>query len=190
MKQKTIATLALMFALLVFPMVNADVVFPTVTNVYFEQDGQAYNESIEFTVNGYGYSYPVGPPVEKKQGTYTPEVVFSFSALYNNYGEKIYENYYMNYDHIDYYEVEGKTSDGETFLIKNLEDIPLECTWLEEIDESQTDDRGDPIMQTCELRFNLDDADWNFTPPVPEPQGFWNKILYFFKSIFGGKSVR
>ena len=120
MKQKTILTLMLMFALLVFPMASADVIIPTKTNVYFEQNGQEYNEYIEFTVNGYGYDYSPGPHVEKEPGTYTPEVVFSFSAIYNNYGDKIYEPYYMNYRHIDYYELEGKNSKGETFVIKNI----------------------------------------------------------------------
>ncbi len=131
MKQKTILTLMLMFALLVFPMVSADVIIPTKTNVYFEQNGQAYNGNVEFTVKGYGYA--TGMPGEpdfnpdREPGTYTPEVVYSFSAVYNNYGDEIDENYYRNYVHIDYYEVEGKTAYGKTFIIKNLKSIPTSC---------------------------------------------------------------
>jgi hypothetical protein len=118
----------LVVGLMIFPLVSADVIIPTVTKVYFEQNGQAYNGKIDFTVKGYGYSYPVGPPVEKQEGTYTPKVVFSFSSTYNNYGDKIYENYYMNYRHIDYFELEGKTADGKTFVIKNIDSIPTNCS--------------------------------------------------------------
>lgn len=117
----------LALALLILPMIIADIIIPTKTNVYFEQNGQAYNGKIDFIVKGYGYSYPVGPPVEKEPGTYTPKVVYSFSATYNNYGDEIDENYYRNYLHIDYYELEGKMFDGKTFIIKNIESIPTSC---------------------------------------------------------------
>jgi hypothetical protein len=196
MKYKTTIALMFMFTLLILPIISADIIITTVTNVYFDQNGQAYNGNIEFTVKGYGYRYSV-PHVEKEQGTYTPEVVFSFSAAYNNYGDKIYENYYRNYVHIDYYELEGKTPDGKTFVIKGISKIPTDCNQLDKIDESQTDEQGHPIEQVCELRFNLDDANWNGgdvpepqpepTPkPISEPLGFWSKIGCFFKRLFGG----
>jgi len=174
MKQKTILTLMLMFALLVFPMASADVIIPTKTNVYFEQNGQAYNGNIEFTVKGYGYAtgMPGDPDFnpDREPGTYAPEVVYSFSATYNNYGDEINENYYRNYVNIDYYELEGKTADGKTFIIKNIESIPTTC-----------DDNYEE--RNCELRFNLDNATWS---EAPEPQGFWSKIGCFFKRLFGG----
>ena len=169
MKQKIIALI--MLAILISPLVSADVIIPTVTKVYFEQEGQVYNGKIELTIKGYGYSYPVGPPVEKEPGTYTPEVVFSFTATYENYGNEIYENYYRNYRHIDYYELEGKTEEGKTFIIRNIEKIPTSC------DDSFTE-------RNCELKFNLDDADWSFTPSEPN-KGFWNKIKCFFRGLFG-----
>ena len=210
------------------PAINADVIIPTVTNVYFEENGQAYNGKIEFTVKGYGYGtgMPGDPNFEpnKEPGTYTPEVVYQFSATYNKYGDKIYENYYMNYLHIDYYELEGKTADGRTFIIRNIEKVPMNCNelyqyntydgkkyyktteeyhtcsrenydlqicrkYLKEVPESEIkkDPEGHPLEQECELRFNLDEADWDFTPPTPaEPRGFWEKIVCFFKSLFGG----
>lgn len=213
----------LIFGMLVLPMVSADIIMPTLTKVYFEQSGQQYNGKIDFTIKGYGYSYPVGPLIEKKQGTYTPEVVFSFSATDNNYGDKIYENYYRNYRHIDYYEVEGKTADGKRFIIKNISSIPTNCYPTDiEIDgkyysdptnclnkphsefpsdvspgeycknilvetPKETNDGGDVIEQLCELRFNLNNADWNFNPSTPEPNGFWNKIICFFKGLVGKK---
>ena len=121
----------MMMVMFIVPFVNADIIIPTVTNVYFEQNGQAYNGNIEFTVKGYGYTtgMPGNPDFnpDKEPGTYTPEVVFSFTATYDNYGDKIYENYYRNYRHIDYYELEGKTSNGKTFIIKNIKKVPNNC---------------------------------------------------------------
>ena len=34
------------------------------------------------------------------------------------------------------------------------------------------------------VKFNLDDADWSFTPSEPN-KGFWNKIKCFFRGLFG-----
>ncbi|MFH1403795.1 MAG: hypothetical protein ABIH11_05975 [Candidatus Altiarchaeota archaeon] len=136
MRGGIVFALMLMLALLVFPGVSADVITPTVTNVYFEQGGQAYNGDIEFTVRGYGYSYSVGPRVEREPGTYTPEVVFSFTGTYSGYGDRIYETYYRNYRRIDYYELEGKTADGKTFVIKDIENIPTNCSNSQQYDIS------------------------------------------------------
>ena len=71
-----------MIVLSLFGSINyakADVIIPTITNVYFEQDGKPYNNKIEFTVKGYGY-YKGNPGmgqeiITKEPGTYTPEVV-------------------------------------------------------------------------------------------------------------------
>jgi len=275
-------------ALLIFPLVSADVIFPTVTNVYFEQGGQEYNGKIDFTVKGYGYSIGMpGSPgfdPDKESGTYTPEVVFSFTATYSNYGDKIYKDYYRNYANIDYYELEGETSDGRIFIIRNIESIPTSCSegdnydiminskyyreteeynqciydienyvptygraedepagatrpenngniwtkqedgwwkspeypelswgdypideqkggvsyvsrgraydgcdqYLEEIPELEIekDDRGYTIERTCGLKFNLDNAEWDYA--LPQSKSFWSKISCFFKRLFGG----
>lgn len=152
-------TLMLVLSLFIFPMISADVITPTKTNVYFEKNGQSYNKSIEFTVKGYGYSYPIGPPVEKEPGTYTPEVVYSFSATYNNYGDEIDENYYQNYIHIDYYELEGKTADGKTFVIKDIESIPTNCV--------ENNPQENNKYQTC--LANLEKPD--FVDPSTQPAG-------------------
>ncbi len=172
---------------MIFPLasvlVSADIIIPTITKVYFEQNGQPYNDKIDFTVKGYGYSWPVGPGIEKKPGTYTPEEVFSFSSTYNSYGNKIYENYYMNYRHIDYFEVEGKTFDGKTFVIKNIDLIPTNCSDINPTNEK--DERGHTIERTCEIRLNLDNAIWN-NAPESASKGFWQSIFCFFKKLFGG----
>ncbi len=133
-KQKILIILTLILALTVIPLVNADVIIPTVTKVYFEQNSKPYINNIEFTVKGYGYSYPPGPSIEKVLGNYAPEVVFSFTSRYNDYGDKIYENYYSNYRHIDYYELEGKTWEGKNFIIGNMEKIPINCYNIREKD--------------------------------------------------------
>lgn len=99
MKKLTLVIIVLMLFIFM-GFVSADVIMPTVTTVYFENNGEPYNGNVEFTVNCYGYSYSPGPPVEKEPGTYITENVFSFSATCPEYGCKIYENYYLNYRHI------------------------------------------------------------------------------------------
>jgi len=195
MKHKIILVLVLVLALMVFPSVDADVIIPTITTVYFEQNGQPYNSKVEFTVIGYGYSLGIpGSPGyvgEKQPGTYTPEDVFSFSAVYDNYGDKIYEDYYINYRHIDYYGLEGKTADGKIFAIQDIKEIPSKCEYVQEIDRSLTDKEGNPLERVCELRFNLDNVEWGgeITPEpnpesISESNGFWVKLACFFKGLF------
>lgn len=123
--------ITLLIGMLLLSFVSADVIMPTVTYVYFEQNGHPYNEKIEFTVKCYGYG--TGMPGDanynpnKEPGTYTPEEVFSFSASYSKYGTRIYENYYTIYRHIDYCNLEGKTK-GKKFVIENYADYPVkEC---------------------------------------------------------------
>jgi len=124
----------------------ADIVTPTITNVYFEKDGKAHNEPVNFTVNCYGYSWPPGPPVEMPPGTYTPEKVFSFSATCPQYGCEIYENYYLNYRHTDYCDLEGET-EGKQFVIRNYASSPVDlCEWTHDNPEFQ---------RKCGLRFNI-----------------------------------
>ena len=119
----------LLIGMLVLPYVYADVPTVTVTNVYFEKDSQPYNKTVDFTVNGYGYTQYPGEFAEKEPGTYTPESVFSFSATVNEYGGRVYETYYMNYRHIDYFELEGSSANGK-FIIKNIsaDAIPGNCS--------------------------------------------------------------
>lgn len=173
MKQETLVIFSLLF-LSIIPFVNADIITPTTTTLYFEQNGIQYNDEIEFTVKGYGYNYSVGPPVEKEWGTYTPKVVYQFTETYQNYGSKIYENYYTNYRHIDYYKIEGKTKDGRTFTIDNIKEIPTTCEIIGSYEEFN-----------CELSINLDDAVWNDSPNhEPTRENFWQRISSFLKRLF------
>jgi len=113
--------------LILISFVSADIVTPTVTNMYFEKNGVAVNENVDFSIKCYGYSYPPGPDPEKASGSYTPEEVFGFSATCPEYGCKVYENYYLNYRHIDYCSLEAEV-DGESFVIEDFGDSPvLDC---------------------------------------------------------------
>lgn len=177
-----------MLGILLLQFVSADVIMPTVTKVYFEKDGKPYNGKIDFTVKGYGYSYPVGPPIERKPGTYTPKSVFEFSATYNNYGDKIYENYYMNYRQIDYFELEGKMTNGETFIIKNISLIPTSCGYTTPESEVIKDEDGRIVDRICEIRLDISNTNVIPAPePTPIKKGFWQSIGCFFKGIFGKK---
>ena len=196
--------IALLFGMLMLPCIHADVITPTVTKVYFEKDGKPFDKAVEFTANGFGYSFSPGAFEVKEPGTYAPENVFSFSATVSGYGGSIYETYYMNYRHIDYFELEGKTADGN-FIIKNIsaDTIPGECHDAQQADIDPNSNM--PVERACELRFNLNDAEWgvvnqvnntqqanttnNGNKPVIQPEAkkdFFGGIFCFFAKLFGG----
>lgn len=117
--------------------VNADVLIPTNTHVFFEKDGQPYNQSVQYTVSCYGYRWSPGSgPVSS--GTTSPdkepEVVFSYSATCPEYGCTIYETYYLNYRQITWCDLEGVTREG-TFTLRNFSDTPMpDCTYPRQVD--------------------------------------------------------
>ncbi len=180
MKEKTLLPI-IMALLIVFPLVSADIIIPTVTKVYFEKDGQPYDKPISFTVNCYGYSQSLGSGVQKESGAYTPEKVFSFSADIQKYGEEIFEDYYMNYRHIDYCNIEGETS-GERFFIEKYLTSPINFSKCKRGQFNEKDDKGYDIERSCELRVDISQN----ISSTPEPQGFWIKIGCFFKRLFSG----
>lgn len=121
--------------------VSADQLAPTLTKVYFEENGSPVNESLSFTMNCYGYTckwYDCGytcrqygcgnPEITPSPGAYVPEIVFSFSATCPSYGCTIYEPYYLNYRHVDRCDIEGDLG-GEKFIVRNFSDTPIpNCT--------------------------------------------------------------
>jgi len=117
--------------------VQGDMLVPTNTNVFFEKDGQPFNESIQFTVTCYGYRWlpgagPVSPVTTSPDKE--EEVVFSYSATCPDYGCTIYEPYYLNYRHIDRCDLEGTTRDGN-FTLRNFSNTPVsDCTFPRQID--------------------------------------------------------
>ena len=116
-----------------FSLVSADIVSPTVTNVYFDKGGKLYDKPVSFTINCYGYTLsPSRMADEKQSGTYTPAVVFSFFASCPAYGCKIYQPYYLNYRHIDYCDLVGK-ADGKQFEIKKYSTEPVNFSECKDI---------------------------------------------------------
>jgi hypothetical protein len=102
--------------------VQADMISPAITHVYFEKDGVPYNGSVQYAVNCYGYTFSY-PPVLKTPGSYQPELVYHYSAGCREYGCSIYEPYYLTYTHIDWCDLEG-TADGSAFVIRNFSSLP------------------------------------------------------------------
>jgi len=119
---KTTLALVALAVLAFCAVVSADASVPTVTNVYFQKEGKPYTAPVDYTVNCYGYErWPQDPA--KQPGTYTPEVVFTYTASCPEYGCKIYNPYYLNYRVIDYCNLEG-TAGGTVFKISNWSDSP------------------------------------------------------------------
>jgi len=134
--------------LLTAPALWADISFPTVTKVYFEKGGQPYHHPVDFTITCFGYTWRPPNFVQKKPGTYTPENVFSVSAKCPDYGCQFDENYYMNYRHTDYCNVEGKT-EGKDFKIENYAADPVDFS------ACKGAKNGNNFQRSCSLKFSL-----------------------------------
>jgi len=153
------------------PIVMADISTPTVTNVYFEKDGEPCEEDIEYTVNCYGYTSWPGDEwfgEELEEGSYTPEVVYSYSASCPEYGCEIYEDYYMNYRHIDYCDLDG-TADGESFYLSNFGNLPYtgSCDYSMEGFENES--------RQCDTYFEISSGLFS---DVPSDYVYYDAISY------------
>jgi hypothetical protein len=169
---KKIITLMIL-VLLMSTNVFADVLIPRMTKVYFEKDGQPYEEEVDYTVSCYGtYNSPWDDQGNTDSDTELKEV-FRYSASCPEYGCEIYENYYLNYKEIEYCDLEGETEDG-SFYVSNYSDSPIpECEDLRQwssydgdyyydvndniIPESELlfDDRGHTLEEICEEHFEI-----------------------------------
>lgn len=112
-------------------LASADVAILTLTKVYFEKDGEEYDDVVQYSVNCYGYMYADnwwdggdGNEVPDDYDPDNPEKVYSYSATCPEYGCEIYESYYTNYRHIDYCDLIGLI-DGEYFEIENIPYKPV-----------------------------------------------------------------
>jgi hypothetical protein len=130
--------------ILVSSPVQADELYPTITDVYFTKGGVPWNESVQFTVNCYGYlckswDCEMDPSDRAAQnGNFTPELVFSYHATCPGYSCRIYEPYYhAERNFMTTCNLEGKTQ-GETFLIRNFSRsaVPQNCTDLRQFGRS------------------------------------------------------
>jgi len=112
----------------------ADIVYPTSTKVFFEKNGEPYNDPVTFTVTCYGYIvddsdpnrkyYYRGNYQRKEPDTYNQTKVFSYSATADYYGDEIFEPFYHNLRVIDYCSLCGVTA-GKEFSIGNVGDSPI-----------------------------------------------------------------
>lgn len=127
---------------LLFVPVSADEIYPTITDVFFEKDGLPYNESVQFTVNCYGYACKSWNCMRDtrdllaRNGNFSPELVFSYHATCHSYGCRIYEPYF----HAERIlgtscNLEGTTPQG-AFFIPDISRSPLpqNCTDLHQYD--------------------------------------------------------
>ncbi len=137
----------------------ADVNVPTITKVFFEKDEKPYEKPLDFTVECYGYEWTPGPNMEKEPGTYTPEVVYSFSASCPIYGCEIHEPYYLNYRHIDYCNLTGRT-EGKAFKIEKYGNTPIDFNGCNDTGKEED------FMQLCTAHFAIPE---NMNPIPPEP---------------------
>ena len=131
---------AIFFALCLLTIVpaTADLIAPAITHVYFEKDDAPFNDTVDYSVNCYGYPMPFAP-VTQTIGTYQPELVFHYSASCGRYGCEIYQPYYYR-AHIDWCDLEGNAG-GRHFLIRNFSSRPYSrCDWLPERIEKRVGD--------------------------------------------------
>lgn len=111
----------LVFFWICCPATCADMISPAITHVYFEKDGVPYTGSVQYSVNCYGY-FMHYPPVIKRPGSYTPELIFSYTATCPGYGCEINQPYYY-LGHSDWCDLEGQT-ENEWFEIRNFSPYP------------------------------------------------------------------
>ena len=120
-------TAALLLAGILAVRGSADIVVPTVTTVFFERGGRPVHQPVEFKVRCFGYSMTPGDwsTFDQPPGSYTPVEVFSFTARCPDYGCEIHEPFYLNYEHIDWCDLEGKVA-GKPFQVKRYAKSPVD----------------------------------------------------------------
>jgi hypothetical protein len=119
------------FIRVLFLPVQADLIVPAITHVYFEMNGTPYNGSVDYSVKCYGYFYHTIPPVTLAPGTYQPELVYQYSAHCGGYGCAVYPAYYYK-AHVDRCDVTGTTG-ARAFTLQNFSDKPYSrCDWIPE----------------------------------------------------------
>jgi hypothetical protein len=109
-----------------FPVLG-DIPVPTVVTVHFEKGGKPYDEPVKFTVRCYGWAaYPGDPgfPPGTRPEPYVPKEIYSFSGNCPGYGCKMIHEFYLNYKHIDFCNLEGRTR-GRSFAIEKYSDQPV-----------------------------------------------------------------
>jgi len=134
---------------------GADRAIATSTKVFFEKNGQPYNGTVEFTVTCYGFTYTYSDPDSKKYlngdykkrppGSDNQTEVFSYHATVDQYGDEIFEPFYLNHRVIDYCSLCGET-DGKKFYIEYAGDSPIpDCSRRDQIISFSNYDRDSDL---------------------------------------------
>lgn len=154
----------------------ADIAIPTETKVYFEQEEQAVDESVEYTVKCYGYTFwPGEEELADEYDPENPEEVYSYSANCPKYGCTINEGYYMNYRHIDYCDLEGEVA-NQKFTLENFSSSPM--------GSCKSDERD--LERSCEIHFEIPA---NIKVTTKSNESFGAKSIYILGGIFAASIV-
>lgn len=113
-------------------LAKADVPVSEYIRMYFEQEGEPYDQPARFRITCYGYRYDAGPePPTRVPGSYEPEVVYSISGRCPHYGCKIAHELYLNYLHIEYCDLLVDAEDQE-YTLSNYASSPMSaCEGME-----------------------------------------------------------
>ncbi len=184
--------LFLVLTLMSTALVSADVVYPTVTKVFFEKSGQPYNEKVNFAINCYGrHNYPQSPELNDDNSKDSKlSKVFSFHGSASHYGAEVEGDYYMNYIIIEYCDLEAQTPESN-FTISNYSSSPIDFSTCVD---------GEGFSQVCEFRVDLtakkllsgknprSPSIIPYTKPVSvsSVKDFLKDILCLFTGFFGG----
>jgi hypothetical protein len=169
--------------------VQANPVVPSVWKIHFSQEGKPYNESVNFTINCYGYFQEnqgngviVKHSPNEKNGTGGHGLVFSRSASCPFYGCPVVVM--MSFQDFDskWCNLEGLTR-GERFFLNNYSTKPLPestaCRFHEKSENSTDfiDLDGKYWPHSCSLNFSIPSPNdrsetiafptYSFTPQSP-----------------------
>lgn len=179
----SIAAAALLLGVWLAPQAtHADILIPTKTTVYFDNaDGTEHFKPVDYTLTCYGYDWlPTTETVTKEEGSYNPEKVYSYSAYCPHYGCTIYEDYYLNYRHIDFCKIDGETG-GMEFTIENVGGRPVDFDTCKDVKNGEEEnDKGYAIMRACEVHFTLPEQ-----MSEKEDRGFFMALWCWILELFG-----
>lgn len=124
----------MLLAMLGWVATHADIPTPAQITAYFTAGVQPYDAPVNFEISCWGYRSDPGEP-EKEPGSYTPEVVYTYTASCPGYGCTLEHDLYFNYRHIDFVisaaRLAGSLSRLRITLIFHLT-APISCRsrWL------------------------------------------------------------
>ncbi len=131
-----------------------DIPVPTTVAFYFTRDGKPHTKPVDFSVRCYGWArYPgepgfKGPDGGERPEPYKPVEVYDYSGSCPTYGCTIHHGLHLNYRHIEYCDVEGKT-EGRSFRIEKIGTSPVgACSDVAGSDRPR-------FLRTCELRLAI-----------------------------------